>query len=81
VEAAATDIVPPVVDMVFIDGPHDPQSVLTDLETWVPRTRKLVCGHDLDHPECPGVRQALTEFFGMDRVVAGPDTLWAVKMD
>ena len=81
VEAAATDIVPPVVDMVFIDGPHDPQSVLTDLETWVPRTRKLVCGHDLDHPACPGVRQALTEFFGMDRVVAGPDTLWAVKMD
>jgi hypothetical protein len=80
-EVAASDIVPPLVDMVFIDGNHDFNSVMADLKAWAPRAKKLISGHDLDHPQCPGVRQALNKFFGMDRVEAGPDTIWSVKVE
>ena len=40
------------VDMVFIDAGHDPKhgpSIVDDLRVWVPKCRKLVCGHDWGH--------------------------------
>ncbi len=78
---AAAELPELKVDMVFIDGNHDKKSVLADLKAWVPRAKKLVCGHDLDHPECPDVRRALNDFFGMDKVVVGQDTIWMVKVE
>jgi hypothetical protein len=79
VEAAALDIVPAKVDMVFFDGDHTREGLTADLKAWVPRTRKLICGHDLTGPNYPGVRQALYEFFGADRVMSGPDSLWFIN--
>ncbi len=35
-----------MVDMVFIDGSHDLESVTQDLTLWVPRASRIVCGHD-----------------------------------
>ena len=66
-------------DMVFIDGDHSYDGVKSDLETWAPRAKKLLCGHDLNDPNYPGIRQALYEFFGADRVASGPDSLWYIK--
>jgi hypothetical protein len=77
VDAAVSDIIPPEVDMVFIDGDHAYESVLLDIETWEPRARKMVCGHDLS-PVTPGVEKALTEYFGSGKVARGPDSLWYV---
>src|SRR5208337_1339867 len=79
VDAAAPGIIPPKVDMVFIDGDHAYASVLDDLKTWAPRARKLICGHDLNNEnkhDSPGVGEALEEFFGMQGVFRGPGSIW-----
>lgn len=36
-------------DMVFVDGDHTSHGVKQDLELWVPKCKKLICGHD--YPE------------------------------
>jgi hypothetical protein len=77
-EAADLDVIPPEVDMVFLDGNHDYEAVMADLATWAPRTKKLICGHDLNDPMYPGVKQAIYEYFGADAITPGPDSLWAV---
>lgn len=47
------------IDMVFIDGAHDKQSVLNDLNAWYPKCKKILCGHDVKKL---GVTQALFDF-------------------
>ncbi len=51
------------VDMVFIDGNHSYESVLADIEAWLPKTKKLICGHDYDKKEYPGLVKAVNEKF------------------
>lgn len=34
------------VDMVFIDGDHSYGAVKRDIELWLPKCKKLICGHD-----------------------------------
>lgn len=81
VDAAAPGIIPPEVDMVFIDADHAEEAVLSDLENWVPRTRKLVCGHDLNNEtktDSPGIGEALEKFCGMQGVQRGPGSIWFI---
>jgi hypothetical protein len=51
------------IDMVFIDGDHMYPSVKQDIELWLPKTKKLICGHDYHNftPECEGVTKAVDE--------------------
>ena len=35
-----------IVDMVFIDGDHRYECVKQDIDLWLPKCRKLICGHD-----------------------------------
>jgi len=58
-------------DMVFIDGGHSYEQVLADLKAWAPKAKKLLCGHDADHPP---VAQALREVLG--EVERGDGGLW-----
>jgi hypothetical protein len=76
-EAAFSDLIPPEVDMVFIDGDHAYESVLLDLETWEPRAKKMISGHDLS-AVTPGVEKALNQYFGAGKVAHGPGSLWYV---
>ena len=46
------------LEMVFIDGDHRKEEVLKDIRNWLPKTSRLLCGHDL---QIDGVRQALEE--------------------
>lgn len=46
------------VDMVFIDAGHTYKEVMADIEAWLPKTRKLICGHDYNWQ---GVRQAVDD--------------------
>ena len=78
-EAAAMDVIPPEVDMTFIDGDHSYEGLVLDLKLWGNRTTKLLCGHDLDDPNYPGVRQALQATWGADRIEKGPGSIWAIK--
>ena len=48
------------VDMVFIDGGHEYEEVKADIEAWLPKTKKLICGHDYGGE----IKQAAHEIFG-----------------
>lgn len=72
-----------MVDMVFIDGEHSRAGITADIDYWLPRTRKLICGHDYSsHPDAgyPDVKAVVDEAFG-DRVTVAPNTaIWAVQL-
>ncbi len=59
------------VDLVFIDGAHDAESVGQDIITFAALVRRggIVAGHDYD-PSFPGVIEAVDAYYG-DRVQHG----------
>ena len=64
------------IDMIFIDGGHDEKSFRADVYAWLPKCRKLFCGHDFNHP---GVQKVVeTIFFNEYKVPSG--NIWAVKI-
>ncbi len=73
----------PDVDMTFIDGSHTYEAVLADIAAWLPKTRRLICGHDFERTSggFPGVREAAYAVFGEDRVSPAPGTaIWTVDL-
>lgn len=78
---AAADLVPDV-DMVFIDGNHDYEQVRADLAAWLPKTRRLICGHDYQNADggFPGVAEAVHEMFGLAFDVAPDTAIWFVRL-
>jgi len=48
------------VDMVMVDAQHVYPLIKKDLEAWLPKVKKLICGHDFDDG-WPGVIQAVDE--------------------
>lgn len=77
--ADAAALVQPV-DMVFIDANHDKADVVTDLKAWLPKTKKILSGHD--YP-MPGVNGALKEL-DLDRHVQHPPRargIWFICME
>lgn len=72
----------PEVDMTFIDGAHAYEAVLADIAAWLPKTRRLICGHDYQNADggYPGVQQAVAKVFG-DRAQAAPETsIWWIDV-
>ena len=49
------------VDMVFIDADHSYEMVKADIEAWLPKAKKMICGHDYWFG---GVNKAVKELFG-----------------
>jgi hypothetical protein len=56
--------------MVFIDGSHKYEDVKADIPAYLPKTKKLICGHDYNWLS---VRQAVDEVLGD---VKGAETIW-----
>lgn len=81
--AAASAV--PDIDMVFIDGAHDAASVRADIDAWLPKTRKLICGHDympseVPDPAYPDVRTVVDETFGARMRLAPGTSIWTVDV-
>lgn len=61
------------IDMVFIDGAHDRQSVADDINAWYPKAKKIVCGHDYNEE---GVRLGVNDSNIIPILETG--SIWAV---
>jgi predicted O-methyltransferase YrrM len=59
------------VDMVFIDAGHNYVNVSTDIKNWLPKAKKLICGHDFPHEP---VKRAVEETFGKPDGIVG--SIW-----
>ena len=61
------------VDMVFIDGGHEYEEVKADIEAWLPKTKKLICGHD----HGGGIERATQEIFNNVNVM---ELIWIIPI-
>ncbi|MEE8312808.1 MAG: class I SAM-dependent methyltransferase [Myxococcota bacterium] len=52
-------------DLVFVDADHSEESVLCDLQAWVPKVKRggLITGHDYGSHNHPGVEVAVKTYF------------------
>lgn len=67
----------PDADMVFIDGGHSYEQVKADILAWLPKTKKLICGHDYSgDPGHVGVVKAVNELIGPGVQVKPGTTIW-----
>jgi len=75
---AASEFEDGSVDFVFIDADHEYDSVVKDIESWLPKVKKggIISGHDYFNP-C-GVKQAVDEKFGNKVKFNGP--CWFVEL-
>lgn len=72
----------PVVDMTFIDGNHDYPQVIADITASLPKTRKLICGHDYQNADggFPGVAEGVHELFPGRFYNPEGTSIWAVDL-
>jgi hypothetical protein len=64
------------IDMIFIDGSHDYESVKADLDAWTPKCKRLLCGHDFNNSGvATAVRNKFTHYSE-----TGAGTIWEVKL-
>jgi hypothetical protein len=61
------------VDMVFVDATHTYEAVKAEIQVWLPRAAKMICGHDYHPIYFPEVYRAVNEMFDS---VGTHDTIW-----
>jgi hypothetical protein len=62
------------VDMVYIDAGHTYEEVKADIEAWLPKCKKYLCGHDYCMSE---VKKAVDEKFKNVEII---DSIWFVRL-
>lgn len=68
------------VEMVFLDGDHRYENVVEDIEAAkkILTPGGLLCGHDYNHRDWPGVKKAVDEYF--PKFLMGPDSIWWTRV-
>jgi glycosyltransferase involved in cell wall biosynthesis/precorrin-6B methylase 2 len=67
------------VDMVFIDGNHSYEEVLADIKRWLPKAKKIICGHARRNWQ---VKKAVREVFENDwNANEGRGNMWIKSLD
>jgi len=71
-----------IIDMVYIDANHLYEFVKEDILRWLPKivSGGIISGHDYGFSPCPGVKKAVDEIFGMDKVERFNDLSWMVRL-
>lgn len=64
-------------DLIYIDAEHDHHSVRRDIDAWLPRAKKVICGDDYDE-NWPGVVEAVNEVFGVENVHVAGNLWWVI---
>jgi glycosyltransferase involved in cell wall biosynthesis len=70
---AAKDYEDKSIDCIFIDAGHTYEEVKEDIAAWLPKAKKMICGHDYVNV-WPGVIKAVNEAFGKPDGVC--DSIW-----
>lgn len=70
------------VDLVYIDANHSYEFVRQDIELWLPKIRQggIISGHDYGFTPHAGVKQAVDEAFGEERIERFNDYSWKVNL-
>jgi hypothetical protein len=70
------------LDLVFIDADHSFTGVSLDIDLWLPKVKPggYIGGHDYAAPRFPGVREAVHGKFRQDRIQAGENATWFVRV-
>lgn len=81
-EKASEKIANNTLDLVFIDGNHDYQYVMQDINLWSDKVKPggIISGHDYAYPGIVGVKEAVDELFG-DKVITTDDYVWYIKKE
>jgi predicted O-methyltransferase YrrM len=66
------------VGMVFIDGDHTYKAFKADIEAWIPKAKKILCGHDYGVIGCEGVKEVVDEMFEGKFNLCG--SIWSVSI-
>jgi hypothetical protein len=69
---------PKSIDMVYLDAGHLYPEIKTDLDVWLPITRKLICGHDYFRED---VMQAVQERFSKTHLIRNSGRIWFVELE
>lgn len=64
------------VDMVFIDAGHTYEEVFTDIKQWLPKVKKIICGHDIKYGQ---VERAVREMFGNEFEI-NKENIWIKRL-
>jgi len=71
------------LDFVYIDGNHEYEHVLADLQAWYPKLKSdgVLCGDDFGAPSSVGLIRAVTEFAYQNRLLVFSEKaqFWMVK--
>lgn len=82
---AASHILDSDLSFVFIDASHDYENVRRDIALWDPKVKSggVVGGHDYggrgDRKGTFGVKRAVDEYYGEERVNTAPGLVWWVQ--
>jgi hypothetical protein len=63
-------------DLIYIDADHSYEGCKSDIEAWLPKCSKIICGHDYTD-SFPGVIKAVKEKFEKVNVI---DSFWWVEL-
>ena len=72
---ASNDFEDESVDFIFIDADHKYESVVKDIQSWLPKLKKggMMSGHDFTQPTA-GVKKAVEELLPDFKL--GTDNIW-----
>ena len=73
---AVTEFADKSLDVVFIDGGHRIQEITEDIVAWLPKAKKILCGHD--YHDTKAVRKAVDILLGPVQVC---DRIWYKVLD